>query len=90
MTTIIGAVSLAVEHGVAVEITQANPKHEIRNPKQTQNPKFPKSKTRKARGSCLGFRVLNFRFVSDFVLRISDFVLRISYFCPETRGAPAR
>src|SRR5438034_9814855 len=49
-----------------------NPKPEVRNPKQIQNPKAPRLKT--ARG-CLvlrfGFR--SFGFVSDFEFRISGF-----------------
>jgi hypothetical protein len=48
-----------------------NPKLEIRNPKQIQNPK-KKTPNKDSTPPGFGFGILNFGFVSDFVLRISD------------------
>jgi len=48
-----------------------NPKHEIRNPKQIPMTKIQNSK--QFFDSVWDIRILNFRFVSDFELRISDF-----------------
>src|SRR4030042_7166370 len=49
-----------------------NSKHEIQNPKQARMFKISMTETYK---KSLGFRDLNFGFVSDFDIRISNFIL---------------
>ncbi len=49
--------------------TDLNPKHEIRNSKQSQITKFQMFQTREFRN----FEFRKFEFVSDFDIRISDF-----------------
>ena len=52
--------------------SERNPRHEIRNPKQIQNPKYEFSIF--PHQIDLALEILNFGFVSDFGFRISDFI----------------
>jgi hypothetical protein len=72
---------------VFVQLAEANPKNEIRNPKQTRN---PKKRNQNARGKILvsSFLPMDFGFVSDFDIRISS--LRFRRATPQAANRPPR
>ena len=59
-----------------------NPKHEIRNSKQSQMTKFQMFQTREFRD----FEFRKFEFVSDFDIRISDFKYHTRTVPQQARG----